>query len=145
MTPTAGRAILFAAALAALPAHAGDADDVARLREEAAALRQSLEQLEAKIQALESAKGGAPAASAAPMPEKQPELSLVSVLRSWSEVRPGVSRERVDALLGKPGRILRINGDLVWYYVYPELGRGSVFFDAGGKVTAAQAPRAGWF
>lgn len=144
MTPTARRALLLAAVLVALPAHADETDDVARLREEAAALRQSLEQLEAKIQTLERAEGARPAASPAPRPEKQPELPLVSVQRSWSEVRPGVAKERVSALLGAPEKVLRINGDLVWYYVYPGAGRGSVFFSTGDTVTAVQAPRPGW-
>lgn len=125
--------------LAALAAQADQADEIARLRQEAAALRQSLEKLEAEIQALEAGK------PAAVMPEKPVESSPVSVHRSWSQVQPGVSKEEVGVLLGKPERVMRINGDLVWYYVYPGLGRGSVFFNGEDKVTGTQAPRAGWF
>jgi hypothetical protein len=135
-----------AVAVTTLPSYADQADEIARLREEAAALRQSLDKLEARIQALENATPGARPPMASPhAAEKRPELSLVSVQQGWSEVRPGVSKERVDALLGKPERVMRINGDLVWYYVYPGLGPGSVFFNNDGKVTAAQAPRPGWF
>ena len=138
--------VVAAVAGTALPSYADQADEIARLREEAAALRQSLDRLEARIQALESATPGARPPMASPnAAAKRPELSLVSLQQSWSEVRPGVSKERVDALLGKPERVMRINGDLVWYYVYPGLGPGSVFFSTEGKVTAAQPPRVGWF
>ena len=134
------RALLaLALTLGALSAHADPTDELARLRSEAAALRQSLDQLDAKIEALENAEAGAPQ-------KKTPaEPSLVSVHRGWSQVRPGVSKDEVANLLGKPERVMRLNGDLVWYYVYPGLGRGSVFFNGEDKVTAAQAPRAGWF
>jgi hypothetical protein len=126
------RALLLALGLAALPAFADRGDDIARLREEAAGLRQRLEELEAKIRALD---GGSP--------EKRPEATPASLRQSWSEVQPGVSKERVNALLGEPARVMRINGDLVWYYVYPGLGPGSVFFSEKDKVTAVQAPRTG--
>ena len=144
------RALVAAAlALGALSARADQADDIARLREEAAALRQSLDKLEAEIQALE-AGNPAPLApgsqvKAAAAPKRPPEPSPVAVHRNWSQVHPGVSKQEVDALLGKPERVMRLNGDLVWYYVYPGLGRGSVFFNGEDKVTATQAPRAGWF
>lgn len=138
--------VVTAVAVTALPSYADQADEIARLREEAAALRQSLDKLEARIQALESATPGARPPMASPNgPGKRPEISPVSLQQSWSEVRPGVAKERVDALLGKPERVMRINGDLVWYYVYPGLGPGSVFFSTAGKVTAAQPPRVGWF
>jgi hypothetical protein len=52
--------------------------------------------------------------------------------------------EKVEALLGKPQKILRIDNTPVWYYVYPEIGRGSVFFNASGKVSGRQAPGLGW-
>jgi outer membrane protein assembly factor BamE (lipoprotein component of BamABCDE complex) len=66
------------------------------------------------------------------------------VRKQWSEIRPGTPKARVDVLLGTPQRVMRINGDLVWYYVYPGIGRGSVFFSAEEKVTAVQPPAAGW-
>ena len=139
------RAFFVAATLAGSPAYADQADEIARLREQAATLRQSLDQLEAKIQSLEGGTAVTPARNAPSPPQERKEPSLVSLQRSWSEVQPGVSQERVDALLGKPERVMRINGDLVWYYVYPGYGRGSVFFNGQEKVTAVQAPRIGWF
>lgn len=64
--------------------------------------------------------------------------------RNWSQVRPGTPDDEVLVLLGKPEKELRIDGNLVWYYVYPEIGRGSVFFTADRKVSSAQAPAFGW-
>ena len=133
---------LAAAGLAAFPAAAQSTDEVARVREEAARLRQQLDALDARIRELEAEHGtpAPPAAPAAPS-EKQ---AFFTLQRNWSEIQPGTPKARVDALLGKPERILRINGDLVWYYVYPGLGRGSVFFNGEEKVSSTQAPRAGW-
>ena len=130
-----GRLLAFAlvASLTALPAFAEPSDELASLRQQAARLRESLDALEARIRALQGASADAPADS-----------TFFVLQRRWSEIQPGTPQERVDVLLGKPERVMRINGDLVWYYVYPGLGRGSVFFSADGKVTAAQAPRSGW-
>lgn len=127
--------LLAAAGLCALPAHADQAEEIARLRQEAAGLRLSLESLESRIRGLEGA---------APETRKPAAASLVSVHQAWSEVRPGVSKERVHALLGEPERVLRINGDWVWYYLYPGLGKGSVFFNRADEVTGVQAPRVGF-
>lgn len=85
-----------------------------------------------------------PNAVAMSPPDKQPGSTLVQLQRNWSEIQPGTSKDRVDALLGKPERVMRINDDLVWYYVYPGVGRGSVFFDGKGKVSNAQSPGLGW-
>jgi hypothetical protein len=130
------RFLLVIGALVSLPAYADGADDIARLREEAAVLRQSLDKLEAEIRALEGAR---------PEAQARAEPSLVSVHRSWSGIHRGLSKERVSEVLGAPGSVLHINGDLVWYYVYPGMGKGSVFFDREDKVTAVQAPNFGLF
>jgi hypothetical protein len=50
----------------------------------------------------------------------------------------------VQALLGAPEKVMRIDGALVWYYVYPGIGPGSVFFNASGKVSSRQSPSLGW-
>jgi hypothetical protein len=128
-------------ALTALPAAADESDDLSRLREEAAQQKRELEATQARIRTLEQ-KGGV-AASANSAPAKQPS-PLVQLKRSWSQVEPGTPQDRVQALLGTPEKVLRIDGALVWYYVYPEVGRGSVFFNASGKVTSRQAPSLGW-
>jgi hypothetical protein len=133
------------AALAALVARADPSGEVTSLRQEAARLRQSVDDFDARIRALENAgqathgPGDAERAKAAPA-----EPALLVLQRNWSEIQPGLSQERVNAMLGMPERVLHINGDLAWYYVYPGLGRGSVFFNGEGKVSSAQAPRLGW-
>jgi hypothetical protein len=108
-------------------------------------VRQSLDDLDARIRALESANPDARNPGDAARTKAVPaETAFLPVQRSWSEIQPGMRQERVGELLGKPERVLRINGDVVWYYVYPSLGRGSVFFNEEGKVSSAQAPRLGW-
>ncbi len=148
-------------ALAAPSAWADPADELARLREEAAQFRQSLENLEARIQALENQqrtrdgpptgalRGSpepAPGSGAASLPNASPNSIsvLIALKKNWSQVQPGTSEDRVQALLGKPERMLRIDGNLVWYYIYPGIGRGSVFFRSDGSVASTQSPSPGW-
>ncbi|MBI3530782.1 MAG: outer membrane protein assembly factor BamE [Betaproteobacteria bacterium] len=157
---------MIVTALMVLPAHADPTDELARLRQEAARMRQSLDVLDARIRALENGNSDARAPSESdrsvvpppestltqPMPNtaavNSPNRQSVSPLfllqRNWSEIKSGTSKEQVDALLGKPERVMRINGDLVWYYVHPGFGRGTVFFDDEGKVSGAQSPHIGW-
>jgi hypothetical protein len=142
-TPTRGHRRWFAAGFIALllstPA-AGQDDELARLHEEAAALRQALDRLDARIRVLEGKSGTASAA-----PAYSTSLAGLALLkRGWSQIDPGMPGDKVEALLGKPGNILHIDNTLVWYYIYPEIGRGSVFFDSSGRVSSKQAPALGW-
>lgn len=136
------RRLLLAVSIAvALPASAQTTDELTALKQEQARLRQSLDEIDRRILVLE---GGS--ASAA-MPTRAPEAlqsPYIRLQQAWSEIRPGVLKTRVGETLGKPVREMRINNDLVWYYVYPGLGNGSVFFNSEEKVTAAQPPRSGW-
>jgi hypothetical protein len=128
----------FAAALSALPASADQSDDLTRLREEAAKQRRDLDETEGRIRALEQQKGDAPVRAA-------PQVSEFARLKkNWSQVDRGTPQDRVEALLGKPEKVLYIDGVLVWYYVYPAIGPGSVFFNASGKVSSRQSPSFGW-
>jgi hypothetical protein len=139
---TSGRAVLacgILAACAALSAHADPAEELGRLRDEAAQMRRALDALDARIRALETEIG---AGGAAARPETPPGGAADA--RNWRQIDRGLPAERVEALIGKPEKVLRIDGNLVWYYVYPGLGRGSVFFDRGGKVSSAQPPGTGW-
>ena len=153
-TSTLGHHHWFAAGFIALfisiPA-AGQDDSLPRLRQDTQQLRRSLDQLEARIRALENREpspdagasapaGDSPGARAAPAHASSP----VSMKRNWSQVRPGTPDDEVRALLGKPEKELRIDGNPVWYYVYPGVGRGSVFFTADRKVSSAQEPASGW-
>jgi len=132
-------AAAFAAVALSAPAAAQD-NELARLHQEAAALRQALDRLEARIQALEKSAG---TANASPGFSRSPD-ALASLKSGWVRVAPGLQKDEVEALLGKPERVLRIDNTLVWYYVYPEAGRGSVFFNASGRVSSKQSPGAGW-
>jgi uncharacterized coiled-coil protein SlyX len=138
----------LAASLTALSAAADQSDDLSRLREEAAQQRRELERTEAKLRALEQKNGdptGALPGASRTDPAAATQVSpLVQLKKSWSQVEPGTPQDRVQALLGAPDRVLRIDGALVWYYVYPEVGRGSVFFNASGKVSSRQSPSLGW-
>ncbi len=131
----------IAAALSAVPAWADQSDDLDRLREEAVKQRRDLEETEGRIRTLEQQKGGAPFRAASTAPQVS-ELALLK--KNWSQVEPGAPQERVQTLLGAPEKVLRIDGALVWYYAYPGIGPGSVFFNAGGKVSSRQAPSFGW-
>ncbi|HET7764773.1 MAG TPA: hypothetical protein VFK92_06740 [Burkholderiales bacterium] len=135
----------IAAALSALPARADQSDDLNRLREEAAKQRQDLEGTEARIRALEQRSGAQPVGSRTDSPSATQLGALMLLKQNWSRVEPGVPQERVQVLLGAPEKVLRIDGALVWYYVYPGIGPGSVFFNAGGKVSGRQAPTFGWW
>lgn len=152
----------IALALAAASAWANPPDELARLREEAAQLRQSLDRLEARIQALETQqRDGHPAEKSsaenatAPPASKTESIpaprtasidasSLVTMKQNWAQIEAGTPEDKVQALLGKPEKMLRIDGNLVWYYVYPGIGRGSVFFNRDGKVSSTQSPSLGW-
>jgi hypothetical protein len=145
----------IALALAAPSAWSDPPDELTRLREEAAQLRQSLEGLEARIQALEAQRKPSAENAAVPSPSKTGSVpapravsidaaSLVTMKQNWSRVEAGTPEAEVRALLGEPQKVLRIDGNLVWYYAYPGIGRGSVFFNRDGKVSSTQSPSLGW-
>ena len=146
MSITARRHLLpacgLAAALSALPARADQSEDLARLREEAAKQRQDLQETESRIRALEQQKGETPVREEAPAPKVSERVQLK---KNWSQVERGTPQDRVEALLGKPEKELRIDGALVWYYAYPGVGPGSVFFNESGKVSSRQSPSFGWW
>jgi hypothetical protein len=133
--------LALAAVPGALPAAADQGDDLNRLRDEAAQQRRDLEVTEARIRALEQQKGDAPVRDTTPAPQVS---QLAQLKKNWSQVEPGTPQDRVRALLGEPEKVLRIDGALVWYYAYPAIGPGSVFFNASGKVSSRQSPSLGW-
>jgi hypothetical protein len=142
-------------ALISLPAAADQTEELARLREEAAELRHSLNRLDARIEAFESQSQNpalsknvepsqpplAPSAPPAAFASLQP---IVSLKQNWSQVERGIPEQKVQTLLGPPEKVMRIDGSTVWLYTYPGIGRGSVFFRDDGKVSSAQSPSFGW-
>ena len=140
-------ALGLAAGLTALQALADQSDDLTRLREEAAQQRRELEGTEARLRALEHKSGDTAGRENGSQPAAAPPTQvsqLVQLKQNWSQVEPGTPEDRVRALLGAPEKVLRIDGALMWYYAYPGIGPGSVFFNASGKVSSRQSPRLGW-
>src|SRR5947208_61482 len=124
------RVLALALLVAAPCAIAQPADELTSLKQEQARLHRSLDEIDRRIRALEGANSPFPAAA---VPTANPVSvqsipPLVALQRNWSEIKSGTPKAHVNELLGTPEREMRINGDLVWYYVYPGIGQGSVFF-----------------
>lgn len=150
-TGTPGRRLALTAcglvtALTALSARADSSDELTQLRKEAAELRQKQDQLDAKIRALENQgpASSAQAAGARPEADSKSAHTLPLLKQNWAQIGPGTPREKVQSLLGPPEKVLRIDGNTVWYYAYPGIGQGSVFFTESGKVSSLQSPSFGW-
>jgi outer membrane protein assembly factor BamE (lipoprotein component of BamABCDE complex) len=62
---------------------------------------------------------------------------------SWRKVKRGMTDTQIADVLGPPSHDTRINGKRVWYYYYPGVGAGSVFFNSDGRVSSDQAPSIG--
>lgn len=160
------RAVFLLLGLASLPAARAGEPDVASLEREVAALKDVVQQLQARVDRLEGhsafaepAASGTPASApprasdavtqAAPaVPALQPgadaAASAQAQLRvNWSRIRPGIDADEVSRLLGPPTSRLRLDGRNAWYYSYPAIGKGSVFFTDGGRVSSRQSPF-GW-
>ncbi|MHB8447422.1 MAG: outer membrane protein assembly factor BamE domain-containing protein [Rudaea sp.] len=157
------RAVLLLALMlgASAPAHAGTSEEAA-LREQVDALRTIVAQLQAQVNRLAAIVAATPAPAAPQLPAPQaaapaPPAAAVpaAVLQAgqvspeealkdrWSQIRSAMSQDDVTKLLGAPSRQFSIDGRRVWYYVYPGIGRGSVFFTGEHRVSSRQSPF-GW-
>ena len=99
-----------------------------------------------------SATTPTPAAApvAAPAPVTPPPTSAtqpavgdapVAVPRAqWRRVQAGLTMDEVNGLVGAPTKIFDLAGKTVWYYYYPAIGAGSVFFDTHGRASSVQRP-----
>jgi hypothetical protein len=120
------------------------------------ALRKQMEELKTRIDTLERERstrfkepppadttipGDTKTEEAAAAPAMDPGVQLAS---SWARIERGMDRTQVEALIGSPRETLNIEGRVVWYYVYPRYGRGSVFFTGGQKVSSVQTPQFAW-
>jgi hypothetical protein len=100
-------------------------------------------------QAAPPAAQTAPAASADTTPgplragTAPPPDSVAGLRLSWRKVKRGMSDTQIEDVLGPPSRDTQINGKRVWYYYYPGVGAGSVFFNSNGRVSSNQAPSIG--
>jgi len=70
--------------------------------------------------------------------------SVASLRESWQKIVRDMPAQDVLSTLGPATREMLINGRHVWYYVYPGIGRGSVFFNSHSRVSSSQAPVSSW-
>jgi outer membrane protein assembly factor BamE (lipoprotein component of BamABCDE complex) len=62
---------------------------------------------------------------------------------AWRRVREGLTESEVQALIGPPTKVFELAGKTVWYYYYPSVGAGSVFFSSRGVASSVQRPSGG--
>ena len=159
--PRTALALLMLAGMASVPAARAADAEVERLQREVAALKDSVLRLQARVDRLESPARLAgsplavmpppvpPAAPVAPLAALEPGADPAAAtpqaqLRAnWSKIEPGMASDDVSRLLGEPTRKLRLDGRTAWYFSYPALGNGSVFFTDTGRVSSRQSPF-GW-
>jgi len=85
----------------------------------------------------------APLAALQPGADPQAASPQAQLRLNWSKIEPGIDADHVSRLLGEPTSKLRLDGRTAWYYSYPGLGNGSVFFTDAGRVSSRQSPF-GW-
>jgi hypothetical protein len=128
-------------------AAAAQSNDNAALQQEIATLRQTVEQLAARVAAVErqlpptSAVPATPGAAAAPASEPTAAPPSEAVLQDrWGQVGRGMTLAAIEALLGRPARTLNLENKTVWVYAYAGIGNGSIVFDVDGNVSDWQNP-----
>jgi len=99
-----------------------------------AALRKEVDELRARVEAIEKRLGVTPdAANVRATPSAKP-------FDNWRRVRQGMTREQVKSLVGEPSKAFELDGSQAWYYRYEAGAAGSVFFDAAGRTSSFQRP-----
>jgi hypothetical protein len=163
---------LLAGLLFALPAARGADPEVEALRQRVDELSRSVQELRDQVHALQGKVGPnatatavvpaataaslqasgsqagdgaarAPSAAASPAVIAGANAEIATLKAAWKQVKAGVPAERVKELLGAPTQELTINGKLAWYYIYPGIGAGSVFFSDSRRVSSTQTPPLG--
>lgn len=161
-------ALLLPAVLILMPAasgaHADDAE-LRALRQQADELKNTVRQLQQRIDALEkkddapwvpATNAPAPASTApapsapnaaervAPAAKASVDDKVMTLRKSWRRISTGKTQADVKETLGPPSKETLINGKVVWYYYYAGLGAGSVFFNGDGHISSSQPPSLGW-
>ena len=111
---------LAALALAQSCAALAQTDDVA-------ALRREVDELKARLSAIEKRLGD-PVTAPAPSPS------------AWSKIDRGMTQAQIKDLLGEPSKAFELDGTRVWYYSTRAGAPGSVFFDSAGRASSFQKP-----
>jgi outer membrane murein-binding lipoprotein Lpp len=164
--PAAG--VLLACLLITLAGARGADPEVEALRQRVDELSRSVQELRDQVHSLQGqvegstatgaaatsqprdipTNGGAahePSAAAGPTAVVAGANAEIAALRTaWKEIRAGVPSEQVKDLLGNPTREFTLNGKLAWYYIYPGIGAGSVFFNDSHRVSSRQTPPLGF-
>ena len=79
-------------------------------------------------------------------PPEHKALDPDSIRENWHALEKGMTNQTVNGLLGAPTRSFKLNNNLVWYYDYKGIGRGSVMFSEKRQVIDWQAPPTShWF
>jgi hypothetical protein len=82
-------------------------------------------------------------ARAEPAPTATSPVQRLPNREGWLRVAEGMTQADINMLVGAPQQIFALNGKTVWYYVYPGVGAGSVFFNADGRASSYQKPPVG--
>jgi outer membrane murein-binding lipoprotein Lpp len=157
---------LLVGLVVALPAARGADPEVEALRQRVDELSRSVEELRDQVHMLQGHVGAgasvavpataagaatagnraeqAPSAAATPAVIAGANAEIATLKKAWKQVKAGVPAERVKELLGPPTQELTINSKLAWYYIYPGIGAGSVFFSDSHRVSSTQTPPLGW-
>jgi hypothetical protein len=167
---TTGGVAVLCLVFATGAAHADDG--VAALRANLDQIKQRVAEFETRLSALEAehkstaqlpqtgatlAPSAGPAPASAPASAPVPAASVpptatqpaaadapVVVPRAqWRHVQAGLTMDEVNGLIGAPTKTFELSGKTVWYYYYPAIGAGSVFFDAHGRASSVQRPAGG--
>lgn len=152
-------AVLVSLALAGVPAARATEPDDAALRQDVKALKELVRDLAHRVSVLEARSTVAPvalqaapiasAAPAAPVAAVQPGASSgyaspeAALRANWSKVKEDMDAAAVTRLLGAPSKKFTLDGRTVWYYYYPGIGGGSIFFTDAGRISSRQSPF-GW-
>ena len=150
--------MIFASCFALAGASVARAEepDVAALQQQVRQLRQTVLELQKRVDRLEGRR--APAAQAAPVAAPRAAQTAVpraaqtpapgagyvtpeaALKATWHRIRPDMAQSEVVALLGEPSKKFVLDGRRGWYYYYPGTGGGSVFFTEEGRVSSRQSP-----
>jgi len=128
----------------AAPAQTGEAE---ALRQQVEDLKRTVDRLNGRVEGLERQLADRPEADAraaagapTPSPEARAAAPEAKPQERWHGLANGMTIQQVELLLGRPDRTLDLNPKKVWYYMYPDIGSGSVVFAEDGTVTDWQSP-----
>jgi hypothetical protein len=147
-----GAAVVASLLWAAIPTAArAESSEVTALRQEVSELKQVVQRLDQRVERLEAQRspqseasstdvGVTPSKEEAAPPPPAPTVSSASARDHWHRIDHGMTPQEVEALLGRPQRTMTVNAKTVWYYVYPDVGAGSVVFAPDDGVDDWQTP-----